>query len=225
MSYVRSLSQAPVTAVLTGIIVVVWVVTAVQAGSAMEVAGSSVAESWILYGPAVATQGAGLWRVVGNMFIHLGLPHMVLNGFMLVVIGPVVERAVGSALFGAIFLVSGLGASAAVLAMNPLTPTAGASGALYGLMAVLVGLAVRGGGGSQLGGALSLVGVNVVYTLMSPGVSLWGHAGGLITGAVIAVVIVVARSRGVRAAGVAGVGVVVVGLLAWLVASPVVALG
>ncbi|MHA2787596.1 rhomboid family intramembrane serine protease [Corynebacterium sp. S7] len=68
--------------------------------------------------------------------------------------------------------------------MTPDTPTAGASGALYALMAVLIAVASRRS--ADLRAPLVLLVMNVLYTLISPGVSLWGHLGGLIAGALMA---------------------------------------
>ncbi|WPF66184.1 MULTISPECIES: rhomboid family intramembrane serine protease [unclassified Corynebacterium] len=204
----RFFRGAPVTAVLCLLIVAVWIASAIQNGS-LDTRNAPITRDGFLLAPLVTT-GEPL-RLLSNMFIHLDIGHMAVNTLMIALIGRELERSLGSVLFLAVYLVSGLGASYAVVEMSPLTPTAGASGALYGLMAVLVGSAIRRGG--DIVAPLSLVGVNLAYTFLSTGVSLWGHLGGLLTGAVLAGVLL-PRSPKVRGAGTAVVGAVVLGLLA-----------
>ncbi len=211
----RFFRGAPVTALLCLVIVVVWAITALQAGS-LDTRNAPLTREGFLFAPLVLT-GEPL-RLLSNMFIHLDVAHMAMNTFMLALVGRELERSLGSLLFSSVYLLSGLGASYAVVEMNPLVPTAGASGALYGLMAVLVGSALRRGG--DVVAPLTLVGVNLAYTFLSTGVSLWGHLGGLATGAALAGVLL-PRSRRLRGAGTAAVGIVVLGLLARYVAGGV----
>lgn len=200
------------TAALCLLIVGVWIASALQ-NTSLDTRNAPITRDGFLFAPLVAEEPL---RLLSNMFIHLDVGHLAVNTFMIALIGRELERSLGSVLFLAVYLISGLGASYAVVEMAPLTPTAGASGALYGLMAVLVGSAIRSGG--DIVAPLSLVGVNLAYTFLSTGVSLWGHLGGLLTGAVLAGVLL-PRSRKVRGVGTAAVGAVVVGLLARFVES------
>ncbi|KQB84636.1 rhomboid family intramembrane serine protease [Corynebacterium oculi] len=208
----RFFRGAPVTAALCLLIVGVWIASALQ-NTSLDTRNAPITRDGFLFAPLVAEEPL---RLLSNMFIHLDVGHLAVNTFMIALIGRELERSLGSVLFLAVYLISGLGASYAVVEMAPLTPTAGASGALYGLMAVLVGSAIRSGG--DIVAPLSLVGVNLAYTFLSTGVSLWGHLGGLLTGAVLAGVLL-PRSRKVRGVGTAAVGAVVVGLLARFVES------
>lgn len=175
---------APVTFLLSAAILAVYLVTAVQSGSLeRNWVDSTLAQDWILFAPEMHDPVAML-RAVGSMFIHLGATHMALNLFMLGLLGPELERAIGSRQFAAGYFIAGLGGSLAVMFMDTLAPTAGASGALYGLMAFLVALAARRK--MDLRAPLVLVAVNVVFSLVSGNVSLWGHLGGLIAGAIVA---------------------------------------
>ena len=143
---------------------------------------SPVGTHTILYGPEV--YGAGYLRALTAGFMHLDITHLFLNMFMLVLVGAEVERFLGSGPFVVAWVAGVLWASASVLAFSFTTPTAGASGALYMLMALLIAIAFRRS--TDLRAPLALVAVNVAYTLLSPGVSLWGHLGGLAAGAVMA---------------------------------------
>lgn len=192
----RYFRRAPVTVGIAAVIVVVYLITAFQSRSIENNWGdSSLAQSWILFAPLMHDP-IGLLRSVGSMFVHIGASHMAMNVFMLLVLGPEVERRIGSLPFAATYLASGLGGSLAVMTMNPLAPTAGASGALYGLMALVVGMSVRNR--MNLRSSLILVAVNLLYSITASGVSLWGHVGGLLVGAILVWPLVFARKRTVK---------------------------
>ena len=67
------------------------------------------------------------------MFVHSGFLSLLINCVCLLQLGAIVERIVGRAAFGAVYVATGILASAVNLAMNPVTVTAGASGAVLGL--------------------------------------------------------------------------------------------
>lgn len=175
--------QAPVTVAIAALACAAWSVCALQSRSLLDTGYSALAQSWMLFGPELLT-GWGWLRAVGFLFIHLDVSHLALNVLLGCFLGYELERALGSANFFAAWMISGLGSGLAVLFFAPLTPTAGMSGALYGLMVVLVGQSLRMG--NDLRAPLALVAVNVAYTLLVPNVSLWGHLGGLAAGTVIA---------------------------------------
>ncbi|UIZ92178.1 rhomboid family intramembrane serine protease [Corynebacterium sp. CNCTC7651] len=179
----NSLRGAPVTSAITAICIVVFLITALQARSITDVVWDSpLGSAMILWGPLV--EGLGYLRPLTAGFLHLDITHLFLNMLMLVFVGAEVERYVGSGPYAVGYLASVLGSSGAVLAFNFATPTAGASGALYALMAMLVAIALRRS--VDLRAPLALIAVNVAYTLMATNVSFWGHAGGLVFGALMA---------------------------------------
>lgn len=79
-------------------------------------------------------------NLVTYMFIHVNLAHMVSNVFVLYSVGGEVERDVGSLRFGLVYLASGVVAGLIHTAANPSSdvPVIGASGAIFGLIAVLL---------------------------------------------------------------------------------------
>ena len=173
---------APVSVAITALCAIVYAVMAVQSRSLDSVVWDSVGAELVLWGPE--TRGAGLVRALTAGFVHLSATHLVLNMLMLAVIGTEVERAVGSGPYAVAYAAGILGSSAAVLQFAFLTPTAGASGALYAIMAVFVAIAYRRHVDPRP--ALILLAGNVVYTLVASDVSVWGHAGGLVAGALMA---------------------------------------
>jgi membrane associated rhomboid family serine protease len=131
------------------------------------------------------------WRVFTAAFLHIGPVHLALNMFALLVFGSELERRLGSWRYLSTYLLSALGGAAAIqLFGDPRTPVAGASGAIFGLMGALgvYMLAQR----QDLRGLIGLLVFNLVFSLL-PGISLLGHVGGLLTGALTAGVLLLTR--------------------------------
>ena len=81
------------------------------------------------------------------MFLHVNLLHLLFNMYVLYLIGPQLERLFGHVRYLVLYLVAGLGGSVASFWFSdPHSVSAGASGAIFGLMAALVvaGHAVKG---------------------------------------------------------------------------------
>lgn len=191
------LKQAPVTATVIAFCALAWAVTAIQSHSlTASYYGSSLAYDWTLWGPDF--EAAPLTALSAG-FMHIDLGHLAVNMFLLLLVGREIEQALGGVLYACVYLLSLLGASAAVLGMDYQTPTVGASGAIYALLALLVGL--YDSRGMDLRAPIVLVVANVAYTFLMSGVSLWGHLGGLFTGVILAFFVFNSR-RGVRWTGV-----------------------
>ena len=93
------------------------------------------------------------WRFVTPIFVHVNLPHLFINMFSLWMVGPYVEKLYGSAKFVVFWVFSGiLSIVASYLTVRPDlvadgmgrflfkaadNPSAGASGAVFGLVSVL----------------------------------------------------------------------------------------
>jgi rhomboid protease GluP len=88
------------------------------------------------FGPA--TTNGGWWRMVTAMFVHDGFLPLIVNCVCLLQIGAVIERVVGRAAFGAVYIATGVLASAVNLAVNPVAANVGAAGALLGLHGFLI---------------------------------------------------------------------------------------
>ncbi|SHE64131.1 Membrane associated serine protease, rhomboid family [Streptoalloteichus hindustanus] len=168
--------------ILLNVAVFAW--TAVQAGSIADNSASPLFSRWALWPPAVA--GGQWWRVMTSGFLHIGPVHLALNMIALWVLGRDLEMILGRLRFLAVYLVSLLGGSAAVFLLGDTrVPVAGASGAVFGLMGATAVAVVR----LRLDprSTLAVIGVNVVLSVVVPNVSLLGHLGGLVVGAVAAV--------------------------------------
>ncbi len=130
------------------------------------------------------------WRLVTCIFIHVGGVHLVVNGIGLWILGRLTEELFGGARMIAIFAVAGLAGSGASYLASPVGISAGASGAIFGLLgAVFVELmlhrqryrqAWKGGMmGSLAVVTVAQVGVGFLY----PVIDQWAHGAGLLGGA------------------------------------------
>lgn len=201
---IGSLQQRPiVTQVLIGINVAVFLIALVAGGADAATGGSSfhqmfalIAKAWetsdgngyyTLPGMPGTTEigvGAGQWyRIVTSAFLHYGFIHILFNMYALYVLGPVIEQAAGKIRFGIIYATSLAAGSLGALVVDPQAMTAGASGAIFGLMGALfmahrsMGVPIRNSP------VLWVLGINLLLTFTIPGLSAGGHVGGLIGGA------------------------------------------
>ena len=172
-----------VTWVLLAANIVVWI--------ALELAGESesvevLRDFGALYGPLIAT--GQYWRLFTAMFLHVGLFHLLFNGFGLLIFGRMVEAIYGRATFTVIYVLAGLSGSVASYLMSPITTGAGASGAIFGVLGALAAFFfarrnVLGEMGRQnFMGIAMLAAINLLIGFANPGIDNWAHIGGLVAG-------------------------------------------
>lgn len=209
----RASSTALVTPVLIALNVLAFVVTAAQAGSPVtNWVGSSLFQDGVLASPWVAVLDEW-WRLIASGFLHFGPLHLGVNMLALWLMGRDLELLLGKSRFLAVYLLSLLGGSVAVFALEDLNKiTAGASGAVYGILGGVLVAVVRLR--LNLTPILMIIGFNIFISLTIPGISLLGHVGGLAVGAAATAAMVYAPAAR-RLAVQVGVSV---GLLAALVA-------
>ena len=135
------------------------------------------------------------WRLVTAGFLHSGFFHLLFNMFALYVLGSLLEPAIGRLRFGLVYFVSLLSGSFGALLLQPDSPTVGASGAIFGLMAAAV-LVMRNAGVSPLESGLGVwLVLNLVFTFTFPNISIGGHLGGLVGGALAGLFLYDLRDR------------------------------
>jgi membrane associated rhomboid family serine protease len=135
------------------------------------------------------------WRILTAGFLHVNFIHLLFNMFALYVLGGLLEPAIGRLRFGVIYFVSLLAGSFGALLLEPLAPTVGASGAVFGLMGAAV-VVMRKRGINPMESGLGLwIGLNLLITFTIPNISIGGHIGGLIGGALAAFVMFDLRDR------------------------------
>jgi membrane associated rhomboid family serine protease len=167
------------TKILIGVNVLVFLAQVVQAGSITNPYGELFVRG-ALYGPAV---GQGDWyRLVTYAFLHGGFLHIFFNMLMLWWFGRPLEGMLGRGRFLAVYVVSILAGAAGALVVSPEVPTIGASGAVFGILGA--GLVLERNRINVFGGsALVIVVLNLVISFTLSYVSIGGHVGGLIGGA------------------------------------------
>jgi membrane associated rhomboid family serine protease len=177
----RSLHRDPhVTWALLAVNVAVYL-PSLGGGQMLSRRGNPLAVDYALFGPAVAA--GEWWRLVTSGFLHYGLVHIGFNMLILYMLGQMLEPALGRVRFAGIYLAALLAGSAGALLLSHGALTAGASGAVYGLMgAALMGQRRRGIDVMQSGLGGLLV-INLLFTFAIPGISIGGHLGGLVGGA------------------------------------------
>ncbi len=150
------------------------------------------------------------WRFVTPVFLHVNFPHLLINMFSLWMVGPYVEKLYGSAKFVVFWVLSGIagvvasyltvrpdlatGAFARFLFKEADTPSAGASGALFGLVGVLFVFGIKfrrelpEGFKRAFGvGMVPIIAVNLVIGFLGRGfIDNAAHLGGLAAGAALA---------------------------------------
>jgi membrane associated rhomboid family serine protease len=121
------------------------------------------------------------WRLVSAAFLHFGPFHLLINMYSLYFAGTLLEQVIGRWRFLMLYLVSGIAGSAGALWLSPNEVTAGASGAIFGILGALFVLerSRHIATGGQVAG---LIVINLVFTFAVSGISVGGHVGGLIAG-------------------------------------------
>ena len=176
-----------VTRVLATANVLVFLLAAAAGGGVLQPDADRLIDWGTQFAPLT---GAGeWWRLATAMFLHFGLVHLLFNTWALWVIGGLVERLYGHARFAAIYAVAGLAGGLASMTWNPIANSAGASGAIFGIIGAQLAFFMRGGHRipaavvrAQRNSTLGFIAYAVVFGLVVPGIDNAAHLGGLATG-------------------------------------------
>lgn len=188
----RNAHQA-VTLALIAATVAVYLVEVVMSGLRLDASTSTLVTMGAMV-PVLVQGPADLWRFVAPIFLHMDLMHLLFNMVALYSVGAVLERILGKAGFLALYFVSGITGNVAsyawgLLAEGGMTVSAGASTSVFGLFVAVALLAVLARGDRRYlaaysKGMLAVILVNVAYSLLVPGISISGHLGGAVGGAI-----------------------------------------
>lgn len=146
--------------------------------------------------------GGEYWRMLTALFLHYGPLHLVFNLYALFVIGPGLERMIGSVRFALFYLIAGLGSSAGVLMLrwsNLTRPEqlVGASGCVMGIVGVWAGYLMRHRhepfAGRRLRNILLIVAIQTAFDLSTPQISMAAHLFGLASGVLLGLLISTSR--------------------------------
>lgn len=153
--------------------------------------------------------GGEWWRWITPIFLHGGLLHFFFNSYLLFQLGPLLEAELGTTRFWPVYLGCGISGSLfsqvlrpAIPFMNPYVNTVGASGAIMGLIGLLLVHGIRSG--SPIGLAVRsmlwrLIFYSVVLSLFF-NIDHLAHVGGFLCGALLALLVPTGPFRSRQAA-------------------------
>jgi rhomboid protease GluP len=125
------------------------------------------------------------WQLFTSMFVHFGIPHLILNMFGLYYFGRLNEAHFSVTQFLLIYFGSGLlGNVMSLYLIPPDIPSGGASGAIFGLVGSYVAIAKKA---QHMGVALIYAALIFVQS-SGPGVNIFAHLFGLIGGLVLGLI-------------------------------------
>lgn len=138
-----------------------------------------------------------VWRLITCAFLHGGLIHIFFNMYALKILGPEIEYVYGKVKYLVIYLLSAIAASIFSYIFGPQSVSVGASGAIFGLFGAMLIFGIKHR--KQMGKAymmniLQVIFVNVIIGISSSNIDNAAHFGGLIVGALIALLLGERRS-------------------------------
>ena len=133
-----------------------------------------------------------VWRLITCAFLHGGLIHIFFNMSALKILGPEIEYVYGKVKYLVIYLLSAIAASIFSYIFGPQSVSVGASGAIFGLFGAMLIFGIKHR--KQMGKAymmniLQVIFVNVIIGISSSNIDNAAHFGGLIVGALIALLL------------------------------------
>jgi rhomboid protease GluP len=224
--------RALATPVLVAVNVAVFVGT-LAAGAGLVQSDPSVLVNWgSNFGPY--TLDGQWWRLFTAMFLHFGVAHLLFNMLGLWSLGSLTERLYGWRSFLFIYLASGLCGSLTSLFWHPLVNSAGASGAIFGVLGALLAFMVNPRtriaphiANAQRNSALIFIGYNLLNGATHAGIDNAAHLGGLVSGFALGWLLALPLDRQAReragarmALATAAVLALLAGLGGWLIAQP-----
>ncbi len=169
------------------------------------------------------------WRLVTALFVHIGPRHVLANVATLLVLGPALAAALGAGRFALVYVLAGAaGNLLSYRYMPPDVVSAGASGAILGVLGALGGQRLRFAASARYRGWQVLAAVLAYLAIAvgaGPEVDAFAHMGGLLAGLALGLVIppppripTPADRRLSRACGALAAAVVAWAVVAWLAA-------
>lgn len=177
-----------VTYIIMAICIVLFIMMEVFSG------GSTNSLTLLKYGANldVLVKEGEYYRLFTCMFLHIGIMHLACNMYSLYVVGREVESLFGKIKYIIIYVLSGIFGSIMSIAFTHNTISAGASGAIFGLLGALLyfGIHYR----TYLGDAIKrsvipIIVINLLIGFFSEGIDLAAQIGGLVGGVLVAMMV------------------------------------
>lgn len=225
-SFFQRNSYQAITLLLIAINVAVYAVEVVLSGLQFDISSRVLVEMGAMYPPLVQS-AADLYRFVTPMFLHLDLMHLAFNMVALYSVGALLEQVLGKANFVLLYFIGGITGNAvsylAGVAEGGMVVSAGASTSVFGLFVATALLGVLHREGREFfaeysKGMWGVIAANVAYSFLVPGISISGHLGGALGGAIAMFMV---PEPGLRVPAIVRIVVAVawVAFLGWMLAS------
>ena len=165
----------------------------------LEITGSSE-NAYFMYTKGAMSASAVLengeyYRLLTAMFMHFGIRHIMNNMLVLFVLGDNLERALGHVKYLIFYLLCGIGSNWVSMMAHPtdtMTVSAGASGAIFGVVGALLYVVTANKGRLEDLSTRQLV-IMIFFSLYlgytSTGVDNTAHLSGLVIGIVLAIIL------------------------------------
>ena len=151
-------------------------------------------EHGAMYVPLVVREGE-YYRLLTAVFMHFGIYHLVNNMVILFVLGDNLERALGKVKYLVFYLICGVGANVFSMVVSireyELAVSAGASGAIFGVIGGLLYVVIRNRGRLEDLSTRQLalfVACSLYFGFTSTGIDNAAHVGGLVLGFLLAAI-------------------------------------
>lgn len=176
-----------VTGILIGINLLVYIAMVLRGVSPTDPSIEQILKWGANFGPyTLDHQG---WRLVTCVFLHIGIVHLLLNMWALFNVGPLAEMIYGRWNFLWMYMVCGLSGSLASLFWDPGVTSAGASGAIFGIIGALIATLYfdkvripRQVSGPILSSLVASAIAVLFYGFVKTGIDNGAHIGGLVSG-------------------------------------------
>lgn len=217
-----------ITKALIAINAIAFLWSTAQSGSISRIAGRVLRDYGLFGGDGfgIGVANGEAYRLVTSGFLHDGLIHIGFNMYALWILGPQLERILDRPRFIALYGAALLGGSTGVMLLNPDAFTVGASGAVFGLFGAVAVIQRAAGINIWASGIGQVLALNLLLTFAIPRISVGGHVGGLVTGAVVGLIYVGVVRSGQRPWIGAAAAIAIAGALAaasvFLAGNPVV---
>ena len=140
----------------------------------------------------VLVKNGEYYRLFTSIFLHIGIMHLLCNMYSLYIIGREVESLFGKVKYIIIFILSGIFGSILSIAFSHNVISAGASGAIFGLLGALLyfGMHYRTYlGESLVRSIIPILIINLIIGFLSPGIDMAAHIGGFVGGILVSMMV------------------------------------
>lgn len=145
--------------------------------------------------PPYMNEISDYWRILTAAFLHGSIIHFLSNMIIgVLTLSSALERLIGSKKFSFIYFGSMILSGLVVVFLSESNAvTIGASGAIFGVLGSLLYITLYRKdmmSPRDTQSIRSLIAINIIFTLLAPGISIWGHVGGIVAGLLLSFIVI-----------------------------------